>query len=139
MDRASNRYESQPDRNAELRQALVKLALQKPCYGYRRLHALLEPRGQAVKAKRVYRLYSEEGLTVRRRKRKRLVRARAEESRHKRQNEEWAIGFIVDGLANGRMVRILSVIDAFTREVTCARGGHDPGQRNGDARVGSAD
>ena len=116
VDRASYRYEPEADRNAQLRQALVKLAWQKPCYGYRRLHALLERCGQAVNVKRVYRLYSEEGLTVRLRKRKRLVRARAEESRLERSNEEWAIDFIVVGLATGRMVRILSVIDAFTRE-----------------------
>jgi len=116
INRASYRYEPQPDRNAELRQELVKLARQKPRYGYRRLHAVLERRGQAVNVKRVYRLYAEEGLAVRRRKRKRLVRERAEAPRLQRPNEEWAMDFIVDGLANGRMVRILSVVDAFTRE-----------------------
>jgi putative transposase len=80
------------------------------------LHAVLERRGEAVNVKRVYRLYAEEGLAVRRRKRKRLVRERAEAPRLQRPNEEWAMDFIVDGLANGRMVRILSVVDAFTRE-----------------------
>ena len=64
---------------------MVKLARQKPRYGYRRLHALLSRRGQEVNVKRVYRLYVEEGLMVRRKKRKRLV-------------------------------RILSVVDAYTRE-----------------------
>jgi len=48
---------------------LLKLARQKPRFGYRRLHAVLERRGQAVNVKRVYRLYREEGLAVRRRKR----------------------------------------------------------------------
>ncbi|MHB1939068.1 MAG: IS3 family transposase [Acidobacteriaceae bacterium] len=57
MDRASYRHEQRPDRNAELREDLVKLARQKPRYGYRRLHAVLERRGQAVNVKRVYRLY----------------------------------------------------------------------------------
>ncbi len=61
MDRASYRYEPRPDRNAELREELVKLARQKPRYGYRRLHAVLERRGQAVNVKRVYRLYVEQG------------------------------------------------------------------------------
>ena len=74
VDRASYRYEPKPDRNAELREELVKLARQKPRYGYRRLHAVLERRGQAVNVKRVYQLYTEEGLAVRRRRRKRLVR-----------------------------------------------------------------
>ena len=116
VDRASYRYEPRPDRNAELRDELVKLARQKPRYGYRRLHAVLERRGEAVNVKRVYRLYAEEGLAVRRRRRKRLVRDRVAEPRLIRGNQEWAMDFIVDGLANGRMVRILSVIDAFTRE-----------------------
>jgi putative transposase len=116
VDRASYRYEPEPDRNAELREELVKLARQKPRYGYRRLHAVLERRGQAVNVKRIYRLYAEEGLAVCRRKRKRLLRERAVEPRLIRANQEWAMDFIVDGLANGRMVRILSVVDAFTRE-----------------------
>ena len=115
VDGASYRYEPRPDRNAELREELVKLARQKPRYGYRRLHAVLERRGQAVNVKRVYRLYAEEGLAVRRRRRKRLVRERVAEPRLIRANQEWAMDFIVDGLANGRMVRILSVVDAFTR------------------------
>ncbi len=95
---------------------LLVLARQKPRYGYRRLHALLVRKGQEVNVKRVYRLYVEEGLSVRRKRRRRLVRARALEPRLTRPNLEWAMDFIVDGLATGRMVRILSVVDAYTRE-----------------------
>jgi len=69
-----------------------------------------------VNVKRVYRLYAEEGLTVRRKKRKRLVRDRALEPRLVRPNQEWAMDFIVDGLATGRMVRVLSIVDVYTRE-----------------------
>jgi putative transposase len=69
-----------------------------------------------VNAKRVYQLYLEERLSVRRRKRKRLVRDRALAPRLIRPNQEWAMDFIVDGLANGRKVRIFSVVDAYTRE-----------------------
>jgi putative transposase len=116
VERSSYRYEPAPDRNAELREEMLKLARQKPRYGYRRLHVLLERRGHAVNVKRIYRLYLEEGLSVRRRKRKRLVRDRAAEPRLLRANQEWAMDFIVDGLATGRMVRILSVVDAYTRE-----------------------
>ena len=116
VDRSSYRYEPRPDRNVELREELMELARQKPRYGYRRLHAVLCRRGQAVNVKRVYRLYSEAGLAVRRRKRKRLVREPLLRARLMRANQEWAMDFIVDGLANGRMVRILSVVDAFTRE-----------------------
>jgi putative transposase len=63
MERSSYRYEPRPDRNTALREELVKLARQKPRYGYRRLHALLSRRGHEVNVKRVYRLYVEEGLT----------------------------------------------------------------------------
>jgi hypothetical protein len=80
------------------------------------LHALLSRRGHEVNVKRVYRLYVEEGLMVRRKRRKRLVRDRAAEQRLTGPNQEWAMDFIVDGLATGRMVRILSVVDAYTRE-----------------------
>ena len=116
VERSSYRYEPRPDRNAALREELLKLARQKPRYGYRRLHALLSRRGQEVNVKRVYRLYVEERLMVRRKRRKRLARERAVEPRLSGPNQEWAMDFIVDGLATGRMVRILSVVDAYTRE-----------------------
>ena len=116
VERSTYRYEPRPDRNMELRGELVKLARGKPRYGYRRLHALLSRRGHEVNVKRVYKLYVEEKLMVRRKKRKRLVRERAVEPRLVRANQEWAMDFITDGLATGRMVRILSVVDAYTRE-----------------------
>jgi putative transposase len=116
VERSSYRYEPRPDRNVELRGELVKLARQKPRYGYRRLHVLLERRGYAVNVKRVYRLYLEEGLSVRRKKRKHLVRDRAVEPRLTGPNQEWAMDFVTDGLATGRMVRILTVVDSYTRE-----------------------
>ena len=116
VERSSYRYEPRPDRNAELREVLTTLARSKPRYGYRRLHALLGRRGQEVNVKRVYRLYVEEGLMVRRKKRKRLVREPPAEPRLTGPNQEWAMDFIVDGLAAGRLVRILSVVDASTRE-----------------------
>jgi putative transposase len=116
VERSSYRYEPRPDRNAALREELVKLARQKPRYGYRRLHAVLSRRGHEVNVKRVYRLYVEERLMVRRKRRKRLMRDRAAEPRLTGPNQEWAMDFIVDGLATGRMVRILSVVDVHTRE-----------------------
>jgi putative transposase len=116
VDRSSYRYAAVSDRNAELRAKLVELARQKPRFGYRRLHVLLDRGGFVVNVKRVYRLYREEGLMVRRRRRKRLVRSLPAQPRLLRANQEWAIDFIVDGLASGRMVRILSVVDVYTRE-----------------------
>jgi len=73
VDRSSYRYEPQPDRDAQLRQELIELARQKPRFGYRRLAALLERRGHQVNHKRLYRIYREERLAVRRVKRKHLA------------------------------------------------------------------
>jgi putative transposase len=67
VDRSSYRYEARPDRNAELREELITLARQKPRYGYRRLWALLTRCGHNVNVKRVYRLYRQAHLAVRRR------------------------------------------------------------------------
>jgi len=77
MDRGSYRYEPRPDHNGPLREALVALARQKPRYGYRRLHALLERRDHPASVMRIYRLYRAEGLAVRRLRRKRLSRVAA--------------------------------------------------------------
>ena len=77
LDRSTDRYEARPDANHELREALVALARQKPRYGYRRLWAMLIRRGWEVNVKRIHRLYRQEGLMVRRLKRKRVTRDRS--------------------------------------------------------------
>ena len=77
LDRTSYRYQPKPERNAELRAELIALARQKPRYGYRRLHVLLARRGWVVNHKRLYRLYRQEHLAVRRLRRKRLARPSA--------------------------------------------------------------
>ena len=115
MDRGTYRYEPRPDRNGPLREALVSLARQKPRYGYRRLHALLTRREHPASVMRIYRLYREEGLAVRRLKRKRVSRV-AVASHLVRSNQEWALDFACDTLATGRAIRVLAVVDAFTRE-----------------------
>jgi len=115
LDRGSYRYEPRPDRNVQLRLALVELARQKPRYGYRRLHALLVRRDHPASVMRIYRLYRAEGLAVRRLKRKRLSRVAAA-TQVVRSNQEWALDFVCDTLATGRGIRVLAVVDAFTRE-----------------------
>ena len=88
LDRSSYRYRPRADHNAELRRELLALARQKPRYGYRRLCALLERRGWPASPQRIYRVYSQEHLAVRRLKRKRLVRPAPEGSRLSRPNQE---------------------------------------------------
>ncbi|MEO7649484.1 MAG: IS3 family transposase [Bryobacteraceae bacterium] len=117
VDRSTYRYESQPDANEELRGALVELARQKRRYGYRRLWAILTQRGGwDVNVKRINRLYREEGLMVRRLKRKRVKRDRSAGTPLSAPNQEWAIDFVSDSLASGRGMRALTVVDSYTRE-----------------------
>jgi putative transposase len=87
-------------------------------YGYRRLHVLLRREGWPINHKRVYRLYLEEGLGLKRKKprRRRAVVARKEKQEVRRPNERWAMDFMHDALFDGRTFRVLTVIDMFTRE-----------------------
>ena len=116
MDRSSYRYEPQPDRNAAVRQELIALARQKPRYGYRRLGVLLGRRGYRVNHKRLYRIYCQEHLAVRRLKRKRLARPAVPVATLSRANQEWSMDFVMDGLATGRALRLLTMVDNYTRE-----------------------
>jgi putative transposase len=116
VDRSTYRYEARPDGNDQLREALVALARQKPRYGYRRLWAILSRRGWEVNVKRIYRLYREEGLIVRRLKRKRVRRERSAETLLTGPNQEWALDFVSDALASGRGLRGLTIVDSYTRE-----------------------
>jgi putative transposase len=113
---SSQRYRSRRAAQAELRARLQALALERVRWGYRRLHLLLRREGHAVNVKRVYRLYREEGLAVRRRKRKRVAVARAPITTPTRLNERWALDFMSDVLVGGRRYRILNVVELLSRE-----------------------
>jgi putative transposase len=114
---AVSTYRYQPRRNDDsLYEQLTTLAREKPRYGYRRLHVLLLRTGTVVNHKRVWRVYHEAGLSVKRRKRKRLVRVGRPCEPVSAPNQEWALDFASDRLATGRSVRVLSIVDAFTRE-----------------------
>lgn len=99
-----------------MRARLQVLAIERVRWGYRRLHLLLKREGRAVNVKRVYRLYREEGLAVRRRKRKRVAVPRAPQAVPTRLNELWAMDFMSDVLVGGRRYRILNVLDRLSRE-----------------------
>jgi putative transposase len=117
IDRSSYRYQPKPDRNADLRKKLTALAREKPRWGYRRLGVLLEKKGDKVNPKRLFRVYQNAGLGVRRRERKRLDRNAATMPLFVRPNQEWSMDFVSDALANGRALRALTVVDNFTKEV----------------------
>ena len=95
---------------------LVELARQKPRFGYRRLHIFLEKCGTHVNHKRVFRVYRAAGLAVRRKARKRLVREGSPRPALTAANQEWAVDFVHDAVASGRAIRVLSMVDEYTRE-----------------------
>ena len=113
---SSQRYRSRRPPQEALRRRLHELALDRIRWGYRRLHLLLEREGVRVNIKRVYRLYREEGLAVRRRKRKRVAVARQPMVAPLRVNECWGGDFMSDSLSSGRRYRVLNVIDVLSRE-----------------------
>jgi len=115
--RSSARYQTRRSGDQELRERLRQLAGERRRFGYRRLHVMLRREGEKVNHKRVYRLYREEGLTVRKRARKRVSRAeRVPAVVLTALNQCWSLDFVSDWLALGRKVRMLAVVDAYTRE-----------------------
>lgn len=116
VSRMAMRYRSQRDDSA-LRARLRELAALRRRWGYRKLHVLLQREGVVVNHKRVERIYREEGLSVRRRKRKRAVSvARTPLLRPTRPDEVWGLDFVSDAIWSGRKLRMLTVVDLYTRE-----------------------
>lgn len=116
-NRAMVRYESRRPDESELRQQLIDLAVEFPRRGYRQLWDRLRRRGRKVNQKKVYRLYREEGLQVRRRRRRRLRGApRRPLPRPTALNQRWSMDFMSDFISDGRSMRTLNVIDDFSTE-----------------------
>jgi putative transposase len=100
-----------------LRERIGQIAAAKRRYGYRRIYLRLRREGWEVNRKRVYRLYREAGLAVRRRKRKRIgLVERKPLPKPIAANLSWSMDFVSDGLANGRRLRCLNIVDDCTRE-----------------------
>lgn len=86
-------------------------------FGYRRLAILLRREAKGMNLKKVYRLYREERLTVRKRGgRKRALGTRAPMAVPQESNQRWSLDFVSDALACGRRFRVLNVIDDYSRE-----------------------
>ncbi len=116
--RSSQRYRSTADPQDELRQRLKELAAARVRYGYRRLHVLLRREGWPINAKRVYRLYHEEGLSIHPKtpRRRRSTRYRSGRPAIERPNDCWTMDFMADSLYDGRSFRILTRVDGHSRE-----------------------
>jgi putative transposase len=117
VGRSTLRYQGRTRDEAALRKRLCELAAERRRFGYRRLQVLLRREGVVVNHKRVLRLYRDEGLTMRRRKRKRVAQVRGPALLAVvGPNQRWALDFVSDALAWGRRIRLLAVIDVVTRE-----------------------
>mgnify|MGYP001814273407 FL=1 len=117
IHRSSYYYKAKSRDDEPIRQRLRDLAYSRPRYGYRRLYILLRREGWQVNHKRVLRIYREEGLAVRSKKRKkRTARLRVVPPAATRINEHWSMDFVSDQLATGKRFRALTVIDLFSRE-----------------------
>jgi len=111
------RYASTRPDDMALRTKLRELASQRRRFGYRRLGLMLERQGIKLNAKKLYRLYKEERLTVRKRGgRKRALGTRAPMAIPQDRNLRWSLDFVADTLVSGRRFRILTLVDDFTRE-----------------------
>ena len=116
VPRSTCRYRSVTRDQSALRRRLRDLAAVRVRYGYRRLHVLLRREGWPVNHKRVYRLYREEGLGIRvRRRRKRVSGPRVLPPPAQRPLERWSLDFLTDGLADGRRFRVLTIVDNVSR------------------------
>jgi putative transposase len=120
-DRKMIRYRSCRPPDTELRVRLRELANTRRRFGYRRLFVLLRQHGEPSGLNRIYRLYQEEGLSVRKRRaRRRAVGTRAPILVETRPNARWSLDFVHDQFANGRRFRILNIVDDVTRECLAA-------------------
>lgn len=116
LNRATYYYESRAKDQTALKMRLKDLASSRVRYGYRRLHVLLQREGWQINHKRVYRIYRQEGLSLRLKKsKKRVSVARVPLPPAAAPNERWSMDFMSDRLADGRRFRVLTLVDNFSR------------------------
>ena len=116
MNRATYYYQSQAKDQTVLRMRIKDIATSRVRYGYRRIPVLLCREGGKINRKRVYRLYHQQGLSLRHKKtKKRVSLPRAALPPASAPNERWSLDFLSDKLADGRRFRVLALVDHFSR------------------------
>ena len=117
IDRSLYTYKPCRGDQAGLKKRIKEITEVRVRYGYRRVHVLLRREGWAVNPKRVYRLYKELGLQIRNKVPKRRVKAKLRDDRAvaTQANQTWAMDFVHDQLATGRKLRVLTIVDTFSR------------------------
>jgi putative transposase len=117
IDRSSVRYKSVRPNDAELREAMKKVASERRRFGYRRIHVMLERQGIIMNQKKLRRLYREEKLQVRKRGgRKCALGTRRPMLLPSKANERWSLDFVSDAFTDGRRFRVLAIVDDYSRE-----------------------
>ena len=117
LNRSSLTYRPRRLDDSAVRERLRELAAERRRFGYRRLGWLLAREGHVMNRKKLYRIYREEKLMVRRRgRRKRAIGTRAPLALPDAINRRWSLDFVSDALGDGRRFRILCVVDDFSRE-----------------------
>lgn len=117
ISRTAYRYQSVAAKDGKLRHRLKELASKYSRYGYLMLHGLLKDEGLVINKKRTYRLYTEEGLQVRTKKRKKITRPRMPMEVPTGINQRWSMDFVSDQLSTGRRFRVLNIVDDYSREL----------------------
>jgi putative transposase len=116
IDRSSKRYKSRKN-DEVIREKLIGLAQEKRRYGSPRLHILLRREGYVINHKRTERIYKEAGLSLRKRRRKKQISViRKPLETAKEANEQWTMDFVFESLWSERRIKILTIIDKYTRE-----------------------
>jgi putative transposase len=111
------RYQPKPGNDDELRKRLRELAEQRKRFGSPRLHIMMKREGLVINHKRTERIYREEGLALRRkRRRKGAAGARVILASPQRVNERWSMDFVTDSIVTGRRFRALTIVDDYSRE-----------------------
>ena len=111
------RYEPKENNDDVLRKRLRELADLRKRFGSPRLHIMLQRENLVVNHKRTERIYKEEGLALRRkRRRKGAAGVRVVMPAAERPNQMWSMDFVTDSLITGRKFRALTIIDNYTRE-----------------------
>jgi len=111
------RYRSKRGDDVLVRERLRELASERLRFGYRRLHVFLRREGVIINRKKTYRLYREEKLHLRPKKRRRITSSvRVVPPAPTAANELWTMDFVHDNLASGRVFRTLNIMDAWSRE-----------------------
>ena len=118
-------YEARSKDDAELLAAIADIRRRKPRWGVRRTHRQLRRRGHAVNRKRIERIWREHGLAVPKRRRRRKVRSGAGVPvAAAYRNHVWTYDIVYDAVASGRTMKVLTVVDEFTRVALAVHGGH---------------